>query len=418
MATPTPETAILGTTTDLLTGRSITVYYDPKSGKYYQNPIDSPLVYEEVTNSVIIGAYLSQFALQKQSLDKLYQEKLRQQDPNSTLDPDLKQLIEQANDNPTIPKTQETGDSQGAGNKVENEFLSSDLSNPNTNTTIGNPKDIISIPAKGIRYPLRIDENQDKIKFIACEIKKKTTLNGEPIYTPKNGPIFLAIQAPISDQNSVEWGPDNVNAIDAFVFKKAREGIFGNLTFPTPQEIKNQYSAYADRITTYLAGQAASVNNAVARTDRAILNPNLELLFQAPQLRPFSFQFKLTARERDEAIAIKKIIKYFKYHMAVRKENNNLFLRAPYVFTIQYLKGETPRHPGINLISPENNLKACALTNCSVDYTPLGTYMTNIDDPNQEANGTMVSYTLSLQFQEITPIYDTDYRDYPHPIGF
>jgi hypothetical protein len=48
--------------------------------------------------------------------------------------------------------------------------------------------------------------------------------------------------------------------------------------------------------------------------------------------------------------------------------------------------------------------------------------MTNIDDPDPEKNGTMVAYTLSLQFQEITPIYDTDYGPEGgatnHPIGY
>lgn len=293
-----------------------------------------------------------------------------------------------------------------------------------TNPTISNPREILSIPTSGIRYPLRMSDDQDKIKFIACEIEKKTGLDGEPVYTPKNGPIFLAIQSPISDQNSVDWGPDSVNPIDAELFNLAKTVItpgepFGKATEDQIKSMYNKLMMSSDRFQTYLAGQAASVNNAVARIDRAILNPNLELLFQGPQLRPFSFQFKMTAREPDEAVAIKKIIKYFKYHMAVRKENNNLFLRAPYVFTIQYLKGMEPKHPGINLISPEDNKKACALTNCSVDYTPLGTYMTNIDDPDPEKNGTMVAYTLSLQFQEITPVYDTDYKDYEnHPIGF
>jgi hypothetical protein len=185
---------------------------------------------------------------------------------------------------------------------------------------------------------------------------------------------------------------------------------------PTQDQLKGAYKNLFDnqnRIRKYLAGQAASLNNVLARTDNVVLNPNLELLFQGPQLRPFSFQFKMSARSKPEANEIKSIIKYFKYHMAVRKETG-LFLRAPHVFTIRYLKGEIDNHPGINLISPTNDTKACALTNCSVDYTPLGSYATYED-------GTMAAYTLSLQFQEITPIYDTDYAEGPaasHPIGY
>jgi hypothetical protein len=258
---------------------------------------------------------------------------------------------------------------------------------------------------------------QDKIKFTAVKVSERQNAGGTglqssfgtPIYTPVAGSVFLAIQSPISDQNSVDWGPDSVNAIDAALYEKSNTlmntqgsqlgGEIQKFMGEVNQEMRNQKG----RFQRFLAGQAAGLNNVLARTDNVVLNPNLELLFQGPQLRPFSFQFKMSARSQTEADKIKKIIKYFKYHMAVRKEQG-LFLRAPHVFTIQYMKGEEPQHPGINLISPSDTEKACALTNCSVDYTPLGSYATYED-------GTMTAYTLSLQFQELTPIYDSDYTD-------
>ncbi len=281
---------------------------------------------------------------------------------------------------------------------------------------ITDPASISGVPTGSyVKYPKDMKDDQDKIKFIACEINPRTGGGGsglqfsfgERSYTPVAGPVFLAIQSPISDQNSVDWGPDSVNALDAATFNLSKDLIFGedpnNVVKTGLQDIYKTAQREKGRIQTYLAGQAASLNNVLARTDNVVLNPNLELLFQGPQLRPFSFTFKMSARSQDEAKEIKSIIKYFKYHMAVRKEQG-LFLRAPYVFTIQYCKGNTPGHPGLNLISPDNDKKACALTNCSVDYTPLGTYATYED-------GTMVAYTLSLQFQELTPIYDTDYTD-------
>lgn len=277
-----------------------------------------------------------------------------------------------------------------------------------------------------LQYPLQMSGEQDKIKFTAVKIKPRTQSDSgaglgfefaKPEYEKVDGPVFLAIQAPIADQNSVDWGPDSVNAIDAALYK-ASYGFIEDTLDKVTEEInklsKEIYNTVAgpqrERIKRALAGQAAGINNVLARTDNAVLNPNLELLFQGPQLRPFTFTFKMSAREPNEAKEIKTIIKYFKYHMAVRQEKDRLFLRAPHVFTIQYMKGESPQHPGINLISPNDTTKACALTNCSVDYTPLGSYATYED-------GTMVAYTLSLQFQEITPIYDTDYTD-SQPIGF
>ena len=45
----------------------------------------------------------------------------------------------------------------------------------------------------------------------------------------------------------------------------------------------------------------------------------------------------------------------------------------------------------------------CALTNCTVQYNPDGSYMTYDD-------GSMTSYNLQLNFSELNPIYDTDFQ--------
>lgn len=288
----------------------------------------------------------------------------------------------------------------------------------------------------GLRYPKEISTTQDRIKFQAAQLEARDSPSGSSNLSdgfafqfpkPKlkidnvDGPVIIAIQAPISDQNSVDWGPNSINAIDSALYNASYNVIKnGDATSEVSDFFKNIISnakGYEERIQRLFAGQAASINNILARTDNVILNPNLELLFQGPQLRPFTFQFKMSARNQPEADEIRRIINYFKYHMAVREEKK-LFLKAPHVFKIQYEKGEGERHPGINLISPNVRPdKACALTNCSVDYTPLGSYMTYED-------GTMVSYTLSLQFQELTPILDTDYNDiytqegYPMSIGY
>lgn len=405
MTLPTETTALLGTATNVATNQTVTVYYDPSTFKYYETSPSTPSFYQEVTNTLAVGSYLNQFTTQKQNLDRDYRARMSQENPDSPLPPDLQQLAQSGGSQLTVP--------------TETPI--------NQELELAEPLEIFR--GSYIKYPKEMTEEQDKIKFTAVEITKGNFggegLNfkfGDITYTPKAGSVMLAIQAPISDQNSVDWGPDSVNALDAALFNKS----LGLMTSQTFDEAGKQLSSAANslmdimktnqsRIQRYLAGQAASINNVLSRTDGAILNPNLELLFQGPQLRPFTFSFKMSARRKEEADDIKKIIKYFKYFMAVRKEKNNLFLRAPYVFAIEYLH-KNSTHPSINLISSRdkdgNIKKACALTNCSVDYTPLGSYATYAD-------GTMVSYTLSLQFQEITPIYDTDYADYAdHPIGF
>jgi len=292
-----------------------------------------------------------------------------------------------------------------------------------------NPTESLILAPGGLRYPLKMDKKQDIIKFQACQIKPrnipqdsfKDAQSGfmfkfpEPTVEPatgpdgvKEGPVVLSVQSPISDQNSVEWGGDSIGAIQSAAFAKS----YNIATADTPQQVGNEIKSiftelygtareFKDRIQKLAAAEAAGINNILARTDNVVLNPNLELLFNSPQLRPFTFTFKLSAREELEATQIKKIIKYFKYHMAVRREEKNLFLKAPHVFQIKYeyydeKTNQLTSHPGLNLI------KNCALTNFSVDYTPLGSYATYRD-------GTMVAYTLNMQFQELTPIYDSDY---------
>ncbi len=337
---------------------------------------------------------------------------------------------------PTIPQSSgvsvnPSGPSSQGGTVAPEDYSPKTLEPTSTNEQLGPQLGPIA-PGDGLRYPEDIGSStQDRIKFQALRIKPRTTtfsgLNftlpsrgtENPYEKNGEGPVFIAIQAPISDQNSVDWGPDTLNAVDAAIFNLSygvmTSGNANSQFQQTYQGLLDTAGNNLSRFQRYFAGQAASINNILSRTDNIVLNPNLELLFTGPQLRPFTFQFKMSARSSSEAGIIKNIIKYFKYHMAVRKETDGLFLRAPHVFSIQYQyktkdsKGnviEPPNHPGINLI------KTCALTNFSVDYTPLGSYTTFTD-------GTMVAYTLNMQFQELEPVYDQDYvSNKDHPIGF
>jgi hypothetical protein len=275
-----------------------------------------------------------------------------------------------------------------------------------------------------LMYPRDMKPSQDRIMFEAYEYKSGferlpgatnnafvTKLN--PVTYVKivdSKPVILPIQSSIVDQNSVGWESDTMNPIEIAAANLSKAAM---TTVNTPDDlgtlganflnsaiIQSKNADYGPALRAYFIGQAVGVNNLQSRVLGQVLNPNLELLFQGPQLRPFNFTFKMSARNRREAVEIKQIIKYFKKNMAA-KEGDSVFLKAPNVFKIQYQLNGNP-HPGLNLI------KMCALTNCSVDYTPLGSYATYND-------GTMVAYSMSLSFQELTPIYDTDYDDNTEP---
>ena len=224
--------------------------------------------------------------------------------------------------------------------------------------------------------------------------------------------VFLPIQDKIQDTNAVTWADGTLNDLQRRV---------ANLSYNMMSDDNPQVDSSIDAMKNllsdgnvgnlgrlYLVEQIIGVQGLLSRATGKVLNPNLELLFSTPTLRPFTFNFKLSPRDEIEGSEVKKIIRFFKQGMAPRVQANNLFLTAPYVFDIKYMMGNIKEHDGIGKI------KHCALQNCTVDYTPNNSYMTY-----QE--GTMVSYNINMTFQEIVPIYDVDYETAEtinHSIGY
>lgn len=285
-------------------------------------------------------------------------------------------------------------------------------------------------PTMDYFFPTSLKTNgQDYIKFTAYEyvgggiptsastsvISPSTATAAASAKTSSaKGSVCLPIQSGISDSNMVSWGQDEMNAIDSTVAAAAYRSILpegGNVskssitnalekTFEFAEDAaKIAAKNYQKEIALYFAGRAANVNNLLARAEGKVLNPNMELLFQGPALRPFNFAFRLTPRNADEAMNIKDIIRFFKRKMAPIVDDTQLFLKAPHVFKVEYIFGAT-NNPNESL----NRIKLCALQSCNVDYTPDGNYSTFRD-------GAMTSYGLSLAFTEIEPIYSRDYND-------
>lgn len=227
------------------------------------------------------------------------------------------------------------------------------------------------------------------------------------------GTVILPIQPSITDMNMVDWQNDTMNALQAAGASIALQASGSNASAAVEASIGQLVEKLGgdENIKQYLrywaAGKAVGTN-LFSRIAGATVNPNLELLFNAPQLRPFNFNFRLSPRSQEEANIVKGVIRFFKKGMSVSRRADNLFLKAPNVFEIQYINGQTGKpHNSINKI------KICALTNCGVDYTPDGTYATFYD---QES--TMTSYGLTLQFNELEPVFNDDYDNNQTSIGY
>ena len=114
----------------------------------------------------------------------------------------------------------------------------------------------------------------------------------------------------------------------------------------------------------------------------------------------------MTPRDEKEAETIRDIIRIFKHRMAPRRSPTGLFLQTPYIFKLKYIYNDKSNKNHRFL----NKFKPCALTECTVNYTPENQYATL-------TNGSMTQYQLGLAFNEIETIYASDY-DGEDKMGF
>jgi len=272
-----------------------------------------------------------------------------------------------------------------------------------------------------LRYPENMNKNQDCIQFKIIEyipsklgltgsedIKLRTTFgNRSPLST-----ITLPMPSGgISDRNSVNWQGSGLDVAQDALATVAMNAILGGVgagADAAKKELTKATAGNKDLLAAIMAAKgserAVGANNLLSRAFGVELNPNLELLFNSPELREFSFSFKMTPRSKSEAQIVRSIIRTFKQAMSVKRSESVLLLKSPHTFRISYLTS-TKDHPYLN------HFKECALTNCSVNYTPDGQYMSyNDSDPGGRS---MTAYELSLNFSELEPIFDDDYTRLP-----
>ena len=304
---------------------------------------------------------------------------------------------------------------QGSGKNQYSETEKSTVSTPN-DALLRRTGDRYNTPLRStayaglMRYPEKMPDDSDYISITAHDYLGATTTSFKGLTDAQRvgdalGTVILPIQS-AKDSNAVAFQDGQLNAIQGAFAAAAGAGIegFSDLDFAggaqdmvsslgdSAKELLNDKSA-AEFLKFYFAGQAVKSPGLVTRATGMVLNQNLELLLNGPQLREFKFGFALSPRSQSEAQVVKNIISFFKKHMAVQRSSSTLFLQTPDIFTIKYMHNGS-EHPYINKIKP------CALQGFGVDYAPAQ-YMTYQD-------GSMTSYGLTMSFKELKPVYRDD----------
>ena len=256
------------------------------------------------------------------------------------------------------------------------------------------------------------------------------------------GMVNLPMPNNITDSNNVSWADDNMNNLSAALTSYVtsdplktlagatalRAGLsaagigggaaqiasllgslagMGAFSGGATPEMKTLLGGSVNSQVLGMLGVSVSPESILARGYGIVPNSNLELLFNSPTLREFTFQYRMSPRSDSEAKIVNNIIRFFKQGMAAKKISSisgggsagaqSYFLGTPNVFQLQYKTSNG------NPIKGVNRIKTCALVGFSMNYTADGTWAAYDD-------GQPVSVIMNMSFKELEPIYDTDYQ--------
>ena len=155
------------------------------------------------------------------------------------------------------------------------------------------------------------------------------------------------------------------------------------------------------------AGANISLNQALGTVTGTIINPNVELAYEAPKLRTFSLKFKMVPRTKKEAEDIKTICNRFKKSMLPSFGGQAIFGaigEAPNLITIPDLCQVSFMHEtGLHPYLPK--YKLCGITDVNINYTAAGAYATVGED------GAPAATELTISFLESKLVFSQEVKE-------
>lgn len=144
------------------------------------------------------------------------------------------------------------------------------------------------------------------------------------------------------------------------------------------------------KLAERIPGQTAS--NVASVTARATMNPNIRTTFNGVRVREFAFTFKFIPCSPEESLAVKSIIKFFRFHSYPEEITSfgqfSVGFEYPNMFKIRLLSNAGGKQFK-NIGTP---IKLCYCKNVSTNYNPTA--------PVLHEDGSPSDIDLNLQFVE------------------
>lgn len=198
--------------------------------------------------------------------------------------------------------------------------------------------------------------------------------------------IVLYMPPEIQTNYAVAWAEENIGMADRLIQRG------GSQTDGWASGIASLAHGLGEKANAWMD---INLSGALSHDKRMVINNHQEVLFNGVTFRQFNFNFRFTPESEDEAINVDNIIRAFKFYGApeVLQGWAGRFWIYPAEFDIQYYANGKE-----NLFL--NRISTCALTNISVNYTPVGHW--SAFRPSQKLQGApSVCTDIALTFIEL-----------------
>lgn len=227
--------------------------------------------------------------------------------------------------------------------------------------------------------------------------------------------IVLYMPDTLSFDHSQGWGELQLgNELGGKAASAGKSLIDGSKEGSVKNKVGDTALIAAAQVAQKAAGGVIGEGSAAAGAFLAlggVNNPMLELIYQSPSFREFSYEFMFYPRDEREALEVQNIIERFRFHQApeVDAGSSGLLLIPPSQFDIQFYYNGRP-NPNIPTIG------RCVMTSISVNYAPNGwsAYeMPGEDDPRLGRTGMPTAIQMTMNFKETVIVTKQAFRTGP-----
>lgn len=166
-------------------------------------------------------------------------------------------------------------------------------------------------------------------------------------------------------------------------------------------DVTSGKAGFGDAVTAALLTKGAQTvlknSKDVQKITRTTQNTKKEQLFQGVDFRTINFSYQFAPKNEKEADKVLHIIRMFRHHMLPEFADENQFIYIyPSEFEIKYFKGSEES------LYLERHFTAI-LTNCIINYTPTGQFVTFENGMPSQINMTLTFKELYLASKETSP---------------